>query len=158
MPFTPYHFGPALVAKGLLKNRFCIITFALSQVIIDLESLFYLLQNDWPVHRFFHTYVGATLAIIISIVLAKPLLKILKLIATWKAILIAAVFGGYSHIILDSIMHRDIQPLSPFFESNGLLGIMSVSALHNACVYSGVIGLVFIGWQYFKPKKIEESL
>lgn len=158
MPFTPYHFGPALVAKGLLKNRFCIITFALSQVIIDLESLFYLLQNDWPVHRFFHTYVGATLAIIISIVLAKPLLRVLKLAATWKATLIAGIFGGYSHIILDSIMHRDIQPLSPFVESNELLEIMSISALHNFCIYSGVLGLVIIGWQFFKSKKIEDFL
>ena len=158
MPFTPYHFGPALVAKGLLKSRFCIITFAVSQVIIDLESLFYLIQNDWPVHRLFHTYVGATLAIIISIVLAKPLLRVLNLVATWKAILIAGIFGGYSHIILDSIMHRDIQPLSPFVESNELLGIMSGSALHNLCVYSRAIGLVFIGRQCFKPKKNEESL
>lgn len=152
MPFTPYHFGPALVMKGLLKNRFCIITFALSQVVIDIESLFYLLQNDWPIHRFFHTYIGATLAIIISIILSKPLLKILRLTATWRAIIIAGLFGGYSHIILDSIMHRDIIPFSPFLESNGLLGIISTTALHNVCIYSGAVGLVIIGWQFFNTK------
>jgi membrane-bound metal-dependent hydrolase YbcI (DUF457 family) len=154
MPFTPYHFGPALVAKGLLKNRFCICTFAVSQVIIDLESLFYLLQNDWPVHRFLHTYIGATLAIIISIVLSKLLLRILSLNTTWKAILIAGAFGGYSHVILDSIMHRDIRPLNPFFESNGLLGIMGLSDLHHLCIYSGVLGLIIITWSYFKSEKI----
>ena len=158
MPFTPYHFGPALVAKGLLKNRFCIIIFSLSQVIIDLESLIYLLQNDWPVHRFLHTYIGATIAIMMSIFLAKPLLRMLKLIATWKAILIAGIFGGYSHIILDSIMHRDIQPFSPFLESNGLLGILSISALHNLCIYSGILGLSIIGWPFLSSKKTEGTL
>ena len=149
MPFTPYHFGPALVAKGLLRNRFCLITFAISQVIIDLESLYYLVQNNWPVHRFFHTYVGATLAIFIAVALAKPTLKILRLKASWKAIFIASFFGGYSHVFLDSIMHRDIMPLNPFSEFNGLLRIVSLPLLHNLCIYSGLVGIGIIAWQFF---------
>ena len=153
MPFTPYHFGPALVAKGLLRRRFCIITFAVSQVVIDLESLYYLIQNNWPVHRFFHTYIGVTIAIFISISIAKPVLKILKSNASWKAIFIASFFGGYSHIFLDSIMHKDIRPLSPFFESNGLLRIISLPTLHNLCVYSGILGLGIITFQFFEKNK-----
>ena len=72
--------------------------------------------------------------------------------------LIAGIFGGYSHIILDSIMHRDIRPFSPFLESNELLGIMSISALHNLCIYSGILGLIIIGWQFFRSKKTEGAL
>lgn len=153
MPFTPYHFGPALVAKGLLRNQFCLITFAISQVIIDLESLYYLVQNNWPVHRFFHTYLGATLAIFISLVLAKLTLKALRLKASWKAIFIAGFFGGYSHIFLDSIMHRDIMPLSPFSEFNGLLRIISLPSLHNLCVFSGLLGIGIIVWQFLKANR-----
>ena len=50
--------------------------------------------------------------------------------------------GSYSHVVLDSIMHTDIEPLSPFSQSNELLGFISVGALHKFCIYSGLVGAV----------------
>jgi len=147
MPVTPYHFGPALVAKGLLKKRFCLITFTLSQIIIDLESFYFLVQNAYPVHRFLHTYIGATGASLLSIALTGLFLKLLKKDTSKTARIIGGCFGGYSHIILDSIMHRDIQPFAPFLQSNGLLKIISLPMLHNVCIYSGLIGIIFLSWR-----------
>ncbi len=141
MPFTPYHFGPALVAKSIFGKRFSIISFAISQLIIDIESLYYLLQEDWPVHRFLHTYLGATLVIFLTIFLTKITFKLLKKTTTWTAIISASIFGAYSHIFLDSIMHQDIRPFYPIAESNPLLGIIGIPLLHKLCIYSGIIGL-----------------
>lgn len=150
MPVTPYHFGPALAAKGLLRKRFCLITFALSQVVIDLESFYFLVQGAYPVHRFLHTYIGATVASLLSIVIAIPFLKLFKKDTSKTARFIGAFFGGYSHIILDSIMHRDIRPFAPFWEHNGLLKIISIPALHDVCIYSGIIGLIILSWETLK--------
>ena len=63
---------------------------------------------------------------------------------------IGAVTGALSQLILDSIMHRDMRPLSPFLESNVLLRMISLPALHDACMYSGILGLVIIVWQFFR--------
>lgn len=147
MPITPYHCGPALVAKGLLRKRFCLVTFAISQVIIDLESFYFLVQGSYPVHRFLHTYIGATIASFLSIAIAIPFLKFLKKDTSKTALFVGAFFGGYSHIILDSIMHRDIRPFAPFLEHNGLLNIISIPMLHDICIYSGIIGLIILNWE-----------
>jgi membrane-bound metal-dependent hydrolase YbcI (DUF457 family) len=150
MPVTPYHFGPALVAKGLLKNRFCLISFAISQIIIDLESVYYLIKEQYPIHRFLHSYLGATLVILLTIVLIKPIVKIFKTKSSYLAITIASLFGGYSHILLDSIMHGDMKPLSPLSDSNTLLRIIDLTTLHNFCLYSGVLGFSILAWQYYR--------
>jgi hypothetical protein len=62
VPFTPFHLGPALLAKGVAPAWFSVTAFAATQVVIDLESLYYLSTHQYPVHRELHTFVGATLA------------------------------------------------------------------------------------------------
>ena len=54
----------------------------------------------------------------------------------------SAFAGSFTHVLLDSIMHADIEPWSPFSPVNELLGIVSVEALHKMCVYSGLAGAV----------------
>ncbi len=51
MPFTPFHFGPGLFAKSLLPRHFSWLAFVASQVLIDCETLFYLVQRAWPIPR-----------------------------------------------------------------------------------------------------------
>ena len=62
MPFTPYHFGPGILAKSIAPSYFSFVAFVGTQVAIDLESLYNLLRHEWPVHRFFHSLAGAVLA------------------------------------------------------------------------------------------------
>ncbi len=43
-------------------------------------------------------------------------------------------------MLLDSLMHTDIEPFAPFSLDNRMLGLVSVAALHELCLYSGLLG------------------
>ena len=62
MPVTPFHFGPGLALKGVAAPVFSWSAFAAAQALIDCETVYYLLNREYPVHRFFHSFVGATAA------------------------------------------------------------------------------------------------
>ena len=73
------------------------------------------------------------------------LLEITPSIATdipWWVVFLSAFIGSYSHVLIDSVMHSDVQPFYPFNLDNIFWGFISVSALHKACLYSGLIGAV----------------
>jgi hypothetical protein len=69
MPFTPYHFGPAVLVGVLLFPFVDLTTVMVASVIVDLESLAVILFDlPMPLHSFFHTYLGATIvAVVLSI-------------------------------------------------------------------------------------------
>ncbi len=160
MPFTPFHLGPALAVKSLARKYFSFTLFGFSQIMIDLEPGYYLFKNQWPVHRFLHTYVGATLVLAVALLIGKPICEIALRIwnatvdlgsrfyinarISWLAAVTAAVTGVYSHVFLDSIMHSDIRPLAPFAESNSLLHAITLGHLHLFCIYTGLFGLVVL--------------
>ena len=52
-----------------------------------------------------------------------------------------ALIGAWSHLLLDSFMHADIKPLSPFSDANVLLGTVNLAYLHRFCIISGMLGL-----------------
>ncbi|MFN3304640.1 MAG: metal-dependent hydrolase [Roseateles sp.] len=117
-------------------------------MLIDVESLYNLVQGHAQVHAFFHTYVGATLAAL-ALIAAFWLLRRAGLAwllgLTLHRVTIGALLGAWSHVVLDSVMHADIQPLLPFSADNGLWRIVSLATLHGACVAAGVLGLVVLG-------------
>jgi membrane-bound metal-dependent hydrolase YbcI (DUF457 family) len=55
-----------------------------------------------------------------------------------------AFVGTYSHVFFDSIMHSDMQPLAPLIEANSLLHVITVDALHLACMLSGLLGILLM--------------
>jgi hypothetical protein len=61
MPFTPYHLGPGLLLKSVLRGNLSFMAFAVTQVIIDCETLYHLLRGEWPVHRTLHSYLGSVI-------------------------------------------------------------------------------------------------
>ena len=158
MPFTPVHLGPALAVKAAAPRHFSFLVFGLTQVVIDSEVALYMIAGGWPVHRLFHTYLGATLVAAVTVVLGRPLLEWAirlwnRLVApngesilriepriTLVAAMSGALIGGYSHVLLDSIMHSDVRPLAPWSDSNALLRLVSVDHLVIACVGLGVLG------------------
>jgi membrane-bound metal-dependent hydrolase YbcI (DUF457 family) len=131
------------------------LSFCAANLLIDFESLYNLVHQRHPVHAFFHTYLGASL-IIVGVV-------VFFLGARWFAarfwlpnllywrelspsqVTAGAALGAYSHVVLDSLMHRDIQPLAPFASDNALLGSLSLSTLHLGCVVLGALGFVGVG-------------
>ena len=135
----------------MAPKRVSFLAFCVSNVLIDLEPLYFMLTQRFPLHRFFHTYVGATLvamATVVLFVVARRLAPSLSLpnIFHWQDLRVmpvgvGAMIGVYSHIALDSLMHADIRPLAPFSDANPLLHAVSLGALHASCVAAGAVGI-----------------
>lgn len=167
MPFTPLHMGPGLAIKAVSGRHFSLMVFGFSQVAIDIEPLVRIIRGDAVLHGFTHTYVGASLIALVSVLVGRPVCQFLlnhwvpdshsaflnwlrgpKLIS-WPAAIAGAFVGTYSHVLLDSIMHSDMEPLAPLTAANGLLHVISVEALHLLCVLGGIIGALFMFALFF---------
>jgi hypothetical protein len=164
MPFTPFHFGPGLLVKGLAPARFSWAAFAATQVVIDCETLYYMAHREYPIHRDLHTFVGATVA---GLGTSGMLLGIRQLVPglvrrtedsvasirseiSTLGILAGGIIGGVSHPLLDGLMHPDIRPFAPWTDANPLLGAVGLGALHLGCVVAGLIGLMLL-WVRMDP-------
>ena len=159
MPFTLLHMGPGLAIKAVGGRSFSVLVFGMAQVVMDIEPLIRILRDLDVLHGWSHTYVGATVIGLLVMVLAPPLC--LPILRRWnrelqhhrvgwlrspeRIGLAASAFGAfagtYSHVVLDSIMHADIMPLSPWSSANELQGYISINALHLVCVATGTIGM-----------------
>jgi membrane-bound metal-dependent hydrolase YbcI (DUF457 family) len=154
MPVTPFHFGPGAAVHSLAPGHVSFLAFCASNALIDVEPLYYMLTGGPPLHRFFHTYIGASLVAINTILLfamTRRLAPVLALpdIFQWQSLRLAPVtfgafIGTYSHIVLDSVMHSDIRPFAPFTDANPLLHAMPLDALHWFCVGTGVAGVAVL--------------
>ena len=170
MPFTPFHMGPAAALKAAAPRHVSFTVFGFTQVLIDLEPLYYILRHEAILHRFFHTCVGATLVGLAGVVIGRPVCQWLLGIwlrvwlPLWRAragqaqpeaarvaariplgaAVAGAFLGAYSHVVLDSIMHADIRPLAPFSQANPLFRVLSLDALHQLCLGAGIAGLVVL--------------
>lgn len=151
MPFTPFHMGPGIFIKALLQSSFSVMVFGWSQIVIDLQPLFVLYQGEGHLHGFSHTYLGATLLAIFAAFTGKYLselgFKILELGSSenplkvrWSIAFFSAFTGTYTHVLLDSVMHRDVEPYFPLQRSSDLLGIVNFDQLHQFCLFSGLVG------------------
>lgn len=149
MPITPFHFGPGAALQAIAPRQVSFLAFCAANVFIDVESLYNLVHHREPVHAFLHTYVGATLvwlgltALFWLALRLPPIATRLRL--TLRQVALGALLGAWSHVLLDSVMHADIQPLQPFSAANGLHRIVSLSALHWGCVAAGALALLIIG-------------
>src|SRR5262249_771586 len=172
MPFTPYHFGPGLFVKGIVARWFSWIAFVAVQIVIDCETLYYMERHEYPIHRTLHTFLGGTLT---GITVAGLFLACTGLVslcaprlgrsfeATWPSvgsefttagILAGGVIGGASHPLLDGLMHPDIRPFLPWTSANPLLDAIGIGTLYDACIVTGLIGLVLLGlWLYSDSRK-----
>jgi len=156
MPITPFHFGPAAFLKALIPRQFSFLIFCYSLVVVDLEVAYHIVTLQVPLHGFTHTYLGALVIGIFCGVTGPPLHSLAVSLSarsayrslilstvTLKVSLMSALIGTISHVILDSIMHRDMKPFSPVSETNILLGSIDLQLLHLFCVVTGIIGVIW---------------
>lgn len=138
MPFTPFHFGPAILLGLLLLKKLDFPTFVAANVIIDWRAtlVFFGIWSD-PRHGWVHTYMGAILmAIILGAVMiyVRPWidkeLRELKIVQkiTKRKIFLAAFTGTFLHVTIDAFHHPYMQPFLPF-RGNPLLGLFSTVEL-----------------------------
>ncbi len=150
MPFTPFHMGPGLLVKAVLQGSFSLMVFGWTQIVMDVQPLIVMITGSGHLHGFTHTFIGAYLIAVFSGVTGKYLsefgLKLLRIGTSGEATIIwvvaisSAFIGSFSHVILDGIMHTDVEPFYPFTLFNAFHGLISVQALHKLCLYSGLLG------------------
>jgi len=150
MPITPFHFGPGAAIHAIAPQRVSFIAFCTANVLIDLEPLYYMSTGQFPLHRFFHTHIGATLIAIFTVGLffAARSIRLPNLFG-WRglstaSVAVGAALGSYTHVVFDSIMHSDIRPFAPFSNSNPLLMAIPIDTLHLSCVFAGAIGIAIL--------------
>ncbi|MCM0612157.1 hypothetical protein KFJ24_06660 [Marinobacter sediminum] len=160
MPFTPIHMGPGIAVKALLQGSFSLMVFGWAQIVMDLQPLFVMVTGEGHLHGFSHTYLGAGLLAILSALSGKYLSEIglyvlglnrdWSMVIGWRVAFLSAFIGTFSHVLLDSIMHADVEPFFPITTDNAIQGLLSVEALHQLCLYSGVIGgVVYFAVQFW---------
>lgn len=118
---------------------------------MDIQPLFVMISGEGHLHGFTHTYLGAVLIAIFAALTGKYLSELgLKIIGisksenpisiAWWVVFLSALIGSFSHVLLDSIMHADVEPFFPIRLDNQFLGLISVPTLHKICLYSGLLG------------------
>lgn len=154
MPFTPYHLGPGLLIKAVMRGGFSLLVFGWAQVLMDLQPLIALSTGRGAVHGWSHTWLGAAVIgaaaafsgkyaadLALRIVQPRPRVSV-----RWRVAWVSAAIGTLSHVALDSMMHSDLHPFAPFSDAQPWLGAVSVHAIYLGCVYAGVIGAaVYLG-------------
>jgi len=162
MPITPFHLIAGSPLKVIAPRYFSWATYALTNVLIDLEPITLYLITLNPGHEFFHTILAATIiAILVATVARRPCELLLDLwnhdlkgkerlwlsvntnitkTAAWSG----ALSGAWTHLFLDSLMHDDIRPLWPFTEKNYLVGSIEISMLHTILTAVGIIGVILL--------------
>jgi hypothetical protein len=162
MPVTPLHIGPALIVKAVVPHHFSVLVFAFGNVLMDIEPAVQFLREEAVLHGSTHTYLGATILGFVSLFLGKPFCE--WLLARfqadprspflvwlhgpdhigWRTAAISALAATYSHVVLDSIMHGDMEPLAPWSRANGLLAAVPVDTLNLLCVGNGLLGAALL--------------
>ena len=153
MPVTPFHIGPGLIIKAVLQGSFSLMIFGWSQIIIDIQPLIVLMTGRGSLHGLTHTFIGASFLAVIAALTGKSIsewfLRRLELpqirfstSISWPVAFISAFLGTFIHIILDSVMHSDMEPFYPVISGNHLHGAVAVSVLHKLCLVAGVIGCI----------------
>jgi hypothetical protein len=138
MPFTPFHFGPAILVGLLLLKYLDFPAFLAANVITDWRAALVFL-GFWPPprHSWVHTYLGSFLmALILAGLMAylRPyfdelfgdLMERFNFNQEFSAekVFLASFSGVTLHITLDAFHHPTINPFYPIMEKP-LFGLMS---------------------------------
>src|SRR5947207_3453160 len=134
MPATPFHLGPGLLIKAAAPRQFSMAAYSLAQVVIDVESGYYMLRGESPVHRQAHTFfLGGLIGLLCGLIvwrvgrwLARPRDIIPEALAAEYRLPIAVasgIFGGIFHSVIDGIMHAIMSPYHPLPDTKTFSGM-----------------------------------
>ena len=160
MPFTPLHAGPAFLVKIFAPRWVSLPVFGVANVLIDAEVLYHRFAGNSPDHRHLHSFVGATLAGLLTLALVKPVLRpafrawnstvqpmkhsVLHMEeeAPWSTAVISAMGGAWSHVAADALSHADMAPFWPWSRRNPLARFTHADlhlAAASLCLIGGIV-------------------
>jgi membrane-bound metal-dependent hydrolase YbcI (DUF457 family) len=154
MPFTLFHFGPALVLGLPLRKYVHVPTFMLANVIIDVEPFLVLfLGLSYPLHGYLHTFllaffVGLALGCVMFLLegffhsLYKSFLLVSDERLKLKSFMVSGISGTMLHVLLDSPLYSDIRPFYPL-GTNPFHNPALSSEVYELCVWTGIIGILY---------------
>jgi len=165
MPFTPFHFGPALGFGLPFRRLFHAPTFILANVIVDVEPFLVLfLGLRYPLHGYLHTFLlaffaGLALGCVIFFLerILHPLYKLFLLEAdgnlNLRSFMVAGILGTMLHVLLDSPLYDDILPFYPL-ATNPLYNPAITLEVYSFCVWIGIFGIIYflslLGFSIYK--------
>ena len=154
MPFTPFHFGPALGLGLPLRKYVHARTFIVANIVVDVEPLLvHLFVLRYPLHGYLHTFFSA---FFVGLALGYVMFRLERILhplyegllpkadngLTLKSFMVAGVFGTCLHVLLDSPLYTDIQPFYPI-TANPLLNPDLTLGIYSLCVGMGILGMVY---------------
>jgi len=156
VPFTPFHLGPALLFGLALSVAFDFPTLLLASVILDVEPFYvmYFHVSDYPLHGFFHSYIGSSIFAVLVALAVYPLRSVLNRImaifrisqkSSFKKILFTSFFGVYSHVFLDSFLYDEMRPFYPL-QGNPFIDLLvaygKYSVVYGFCSVTALLGII----------------
>lgn len=153
MPFSPFHFGIAVLLQSifLFLDPFSLF---IGSVILDIEGItaMFILPNSFvqlhgPLHSFtLAVIVGFISGLLINLIYNQAIeyYKIENFPKFSKKIsILSSLFGTISHVILDAFLYEEMDIFWPI-QGNTLFGIFSSSEIYLFCIISGIIGILFL--------------
>jgi hypothetical protein len=157
MPFTPFHFGPGLLIKGLIPARFSLSMYALANVAMDVEPLYCILRGDAQLHGATHTLLGAGLIGVGTALAGRSVIRrAWQVYERWSAnpgkpfhisdtqAWLGALLGTFSHVLMDAVMHADMRPFLPLTDANPWLHVSWTEHVYLGCILAGMVGMLLI--------------
>lgn len=159
MPFTPFHFGPALLIGYPLRRRMDLATFLLANVVTDARAVLVFLDVlSGPLHGPLHnTYLGAFVVAIAFAAVVLSLIRRFPSVANWlssrptsaKAVVLASVAGTWLHTTIDAFVHSGMRPFfplagNPFYELTAQLSFSANIVFYVGCAIAFVLGVGMI--------------
>lgn len=154
MPFTPFHFGPALFIYGIFVFLDP-IALIYGAILVDLEpALVMFLGLNYPLHGFTHSILGVFLLLPVvyaATVITRWLLPDIDFLFTSKKrefkfglIVASALVGSFSHIFLDLFLYPEMNLAWPLPYWNPFLNISSSLVIYEFCGIALVIAIPLI--------------
>jgi len=156
MPFTPFHFGPALCLGIPLRKYIHAPSFILANVVLDVEPLLVLVMGlNYPLHGYLHTFivavgVGVAFGFVMFLLerTMHPLYRKLLLEPETKLkksqFIIAGVTGAMLHVLFDAPLYSEMKSFFPL-NSNSLFGYASSLEIYLFSFWMGILGVAFYG-------------
>jgi membrane-bound metal-dependent hydrolase YbcI (DUF457 family) len=152
MPFTPFYWGPALLVGLAISFAFDLPTLLIASVAPDVEPFYvmYFHVSGYPLHGFFHSYLGASILAFLVAIAVYPLRSLLSRLMTafrmpqkssFQKILFTSFVGVYSHVFLDSFLYEEMVPFYPL-QGNPFLNMLSPYVVYGFCDVSFILDVI----------------